>query len=118
MNNSVIENIETLQNKLDDVLDKVKLPVFTTSMVLIHISYFIVYFGIIAMHKKYMNYLNVFIEVFVCIFLIARFHPFRQHKLHKYDSTIIFGSAILLLTTPPPNQSIFNKIISLIKNVM
>jgi hypothetical protein len=118
MSNSIIEGVENLQNKLDDILDKVKLPVFNTTMFMIHISYFIVYFGIASIHAKYMNYLNIFIEVFVCLFLIARFHPFREHTLHKYDSTIIFGSAILLLTNLGANQFIFNKILSLIKNFM
>lgn len=118
MSNSIIEGVEKSQNKLDDVLDKVKLPVFTTSMFIIHVCYLIVYFGIASIHAKYMNYLNVFIEVFVCLFLIARFHPFRQHKLHKYDATIIFGSAILLLTNLGANQFIFDKLLSLIKKFM
>ena len=118
MTNSVIEEIEKYQNKIDDILDKIKLPVFTTTMVIIHLCYIIVFFGIIAIDTNYMNYLNVFIEVFVCLFLIARFHPFRHHKLHKYDSTIIFGSAILLLTNLGANEFIFNNIFNIIKDYM
>lgn len=118
MSNSIIEVVENLQNTLDDVFDKVKLPVFRASMFMIHISYIIVYFGIAAIDAIYMNYLNIFIEVFVCLFLIARFHPFREHNLRKYDATIIFGSAILLLTNLGANQFIFNKLVSLIKNFM
>lgn len=118
MSISIIEVVENLQNTLDDVFDKVKLPIFRASMFTIHISYIIVYFGIAAIDARYMNYLNIFIEVFVCLFLVARFHPFREHKLHKYDATIIFGSAVLLLANLGANKFIFDKILSLIKNFM
>ena len=30
--------------------------------------------------------------------VILRFHPFRKHELGDFDATIIFGSAVLLLT--------------------
>ena len=36
-------------------------------------------------------------QVLVCIFLIYRFHPYRNHVLQKYDAQIIFSSAMFLL---------------------
>ena len=36
-------------------------------------------------------------QVIVCIFLIYRFHPYRNHVLQKYDAQIIFSSAMFLL---------------------
>ena len=47
---------------------------------------------------KYVNYLNIVVQVFICIILMMRFHPLRKHKLHKHDSQLIFGSAFFLLT--------------------
>jgi hypothetical protein len=33
----------------------------------------------------------------VCLFLLFKFHPFREHTLKEGDSNIIFGSAFFLL---------------------
>jgi hypothetical protein len=30
------------------------------------------------------------------VFLLIRFFPYRQHQLNKYDTPMIFGSALLL----------------------
>lgn len=35
--------------------------------------------------------------MFVCVFLLIKFHPFREHTLKEGDSNIIFGSAFFLL---------------------
>jgi hypothetical protein len=82
----------------ENTLDTIKKPLFISIMSLIHLSYFLVYFGILAISHEYVNYLNIFIQSFICLFLIIRFNPFRRHILREFDSQLIFASAMFLLT--------------------
>ena len=49
------------------------------------------------MNIEYLMIFKTFIHSFVCFFLIARFHPFRQHSISQMDSQIVFSAAIILL---------------------
>jgi hypothetical protein len=84
--------------KSDELLNKISAPVYISMMVTVHILYFITFVGILQVNSTYIHYLDVFIQLFICIFLMLRFNPLREHKLHKNDSIIIFGSAIFLLS--------------------
>lgn len=72
---------------------------FLALIILAHILYVITLLGIIYINPEYIHMLNVITQSFICIFLLVRFHPYRDHKIiHKYDISIIFGSATLLLS--------------------
>jgi hypothetical protein len=84
---------------IDDIVTNRAKYVYIFTMALIHISYLIAFFGIFTVNQKYIKYLNVFIQTFVVLFLIVRFHPFRdKYVLTSADTTIVFGSAVLLGT--------------------
>lgn len=83
---------------IDNILDKIKTPLYVISIGIIYLSYILVYIGVFYMNKEYIHYINIFIQLFIGIFLLFRFHPFREHILRKNDSMIIFGSAVFLLT--------------------
>ena len=73
--------------------------IYIGTMALIHILYFITFIGIFTVNEVYINYLNVFIQMFIVLFLAIRFHPFRTRRIiTTTDTTIVFGSAILLGT--------------------
>ena len=88
----------TEQSKpLDKLFDMIVGP--TASFIFfIHVFYVFIFLGFISVEMKYVNYLNIVVQVFICIILMMRFHPLRKHKLHKHDSQLIFGSAFFLLT--------------------
>jgi len=73
--------------------------VFVITITIIHILYFVAFFGFFIIDEKYIHYLNIFIQVFVVLFLIVRFHPYKTiYSITQSDKTIVFGSAILLGT--------------------
>jgi hypothetical protein len=84
--------------KIENLLDKIKEPLYRGSLFLIFLLYFVAFFGLYRYNNKYLYYLQLFMQAFVCIFLIVRFHPFREHTLKPFDANIIFGSATVLLT--------------------
>ena len=92
------EHIVGIINGADNTIDKLKKPIFIWSISLLHLFYFLIYFGILAISHEYVNYLNIFIQLFICVFLIIRFNPFRHHILREFDGQIIFASAAFLLT--------------------
>jgi hypothetical protein len=84
------------ENKIDRILDFFGSYYFYI-IILLNILYVLLFFGILSINYIYVNYLNVGIQIFTCIFLLLRFHPYRKHKITKYDSIIITHSAIFLL---------------------
>jgi hypothetical protein len=93
-----MELFSQINYKVENLLDKIKEPLYRGSLYLIFILYFVAFFGLYSYNQKYLYYLQLFIQAFVCIFLIVRFHPFREHTLKPFDANIIFGSATVLLT--------------------
>lgn len=81
--------------KIDNALEKSYKP-FMIMIGLTYLLYFITFFGLLSINHKYIEWLSIATQMFICIFLLIRFNPFRNHELRKYDSKIIFGSAILL----------------------
>jgi hypothetical protein len=83
--------------KIEGTLDKYTLHVYMFSLFLLHLSYFLVFVRVINYDAMIVNYINIFIQLFICIVLIIRFNPIRKIVLKEYDRYIIFGSALFLL---------------------
>jgi hypothetical protein len=81
---------------IDKFLDLL-VPYYIYSIVLFHVLYVFLFIGILRFAKDYLPILNICIQLFVCIFLILRFHPFRHHNFKETDAQFIFGSATFLL---------------------
>jgi|LauGreDrversion4_2_1035121.scaffolds.fasta_scaffold01179_2 hypothetical protein len=79
----------------DRLLEQSYLP-FYGLVILAHVLYFITYIGVFYVDITYIHVLNVITQTFICLFLLIRFFPYRQHQLNKYDVSIVFGSALLL----------------------
>lgn len=84
--------------RIKNTFDTIKNPIFSISIAVLYISYFLLYFGVFYLDKTYITLLSQGIHLFVCLFLLIRFHPFRKHEINEFDSRIIFSSALILLT--------------------
>lgn len=84
--NKILDNITDMIGKYYGLLPTVLL-----------ISYGLIFMGVIYINPKYLYMFKTMMQVLVCIFLIYRFHPYRNHILQKYDAQIIFSSAMFLL---------------------
>jgi hypothetical protein len=88
--------LKQIQDRVDNILDYFG-HYFFYLILLLHVVYIFIFIGISAFNSIYLNMLDIFIQSFVCLFLLFRFHPFRKHKLREYDADIIFSSALFLL---------------------
>ena len=84
---------------------------FDGLIILIYILIVISFFGIFTNASTYLNDLNFYLRVYICIFLIWRFNPFRNVDIFtNLDRKIAFNAGIFILTT-----TILNKYIDEIK---
>jgi len=86
-----------LYDQFEQALEYIKKPFYIGSLVVVHLLYIFIFFGIIHYSGDLVQNINIGIQVFICLFLIFRFHPFRKPELRDFDANIIFGSAIFLL---------------------
>ena len=57
--------------------------------------------------QKYIEKINYYVRVYICLFLIWRFNPLRSHyEFTKLDAKIAFSAGFFILTTTALNDYI------------
>ena len=79
-------------------LDAIKKPFYIITMLILHVLYILVFFGIYTVNPIYIDALNILIQTFIGVFLVVRFFPLRKYVLRDFDGHIIFGAGSFLLT--------------------
>jgi hypothetical protein len=87
-------------------LHKFQDKAFTFILYLSWLLYFSILFGLYASAPEYLDTLHSFIKIYVSLFLIYRFNPFRRVKFTSLDAKIAFSSGMFLLGTTAINQII------------
>jgi cytochrome c biogenesis protein CcdA len=74
----------------------------------IYISYFLIIVSSLGLSEtapKYLQYLDYYLRIYICLFLILRFNPLRSHfEFTDLDRRISFSAGALILTTTALNQ--------------
>ena len=83
--------------KIDKHVERIKMPLYLVSLAVLHIIYLFIFLGLLKFESATVVYLNLFIQIIICIFLIIKFNPFRSHILRPNDGIIIFTAALFLL---------------------
>ena len=88
--------------------------------IFIVVSYILIIISTLGLSKsaeKYLKSLDYYVRIYICLFLIWRFNPFRSHyEFTDLDRKIAFSAGLLILTTTALNQYI-NEIKNLIKQL-
>jgi hypothetical protein len=78
----------------------------------IYISYallFISALGISELAPKYLENLDYYVRIYVCLFLIWRFNPLRETpEFTELDKKIAFSAGLFILTTTALNEYLVN----------
>lgn len=85
---SFAKDLHRFQNKFFDLLT------YITA-----ILYIIIALGLSANAPEYLDYLNSFVKIYISLFLIYRFNPFRRVKFTGLDAKISFSAGVFLLGT-------------------
>jgi hypothetical protein len=82
------KKLHALQNRL-----------FDTFLLITYILYAVIALGLSANAPEYLSMLEYFIKIYISLFLIYRFNPFRQVTFTDLDVKIAFNAGWFLLTT-------------------
>lgn len=91
------KSLHRFQNKIYDIV------VYITWFL-----YIIIALGLSANAPQYLDALQNFIKLYVSLFLIYRFNPFRRVKFTGLDAKIAFSAGVFLLTTTVINNILQN----------
>jgi hypothetical protein len=86
----------TLYEFQDKALDYI--TIFT------YILYIVIAFGLSATAPVYLNDLLFYTKIYISLFLIYRFNPFRRVKFTPLDAKIAYNAGIFLLFTTLVNS--------------
>lgn len=81
-------DIHRLQNQAYDIV-----------MYITWILYIVIALGLSANAPQYLEQLHSFIKIYISLFLIYRFNPFRRVKFTELDGKIAFSAGVFLLGT-------------------
>ena len=87
------KEIHTLQEKVFDIV-----------VILTYLLYFIIAFGLDERAPKYLRHLDNFTKIYISLFLIYRFNPFRDTKFTELDRKIVFSAGVFVLATTTINK--------------
>lgn len=91
---SLKTDLHTFQNNMFDLI-----------MFITYLLIFISAIGFSESAPKYLNNLDYYIRVYICLFLIWRFNPLRKtYEFTDLDRKITFNAGCLILTTTALNQ--------------
>lgn len=94
--------------KIKQNIHKLQEIVFNYVIIITYILYFLIFVGLSSSAPEYLNDLQNYTKIYVSLFLIFRFNPFREIEFTKLDAKIAFSAGLFLLTTTAL-QNIFIK---------
>jgi hypothetical protein len=87
--------------------------VFTLVVYVTWILYIVIALNLSISAPEYLNYLQSVMKIYISLFLIYRFNPFRSVKFTALDSKIAFSSGLFLLGTTAIDEILTNYISSI-----
>jgi hypothetical protein len=91
------KDLHSFQNRIYDI------AVYITWVLYIAIA-----LGLSANAPEYLDELQNFIKLYVSLFLIYRFNPFRRVRFTGLDAKIAFSAGVFLLATTAINNVLHN----------
>jgi hypothetical protein len=90
---------------------------FNLFIIISYLSIFISFLGLSDLAPKYLENLDYYVRIYICLFLIWRFNPFRKiSQFTELDRKIAFSAGLFILTTTALNQYL-NQIKEKIKQI-
>ena len=99
------------------VLYSLQTHIFTIFIVLTYLSYIGIAIGVQILSPDSIDTLDYYTKIYVCLFLLYRFNPFRKIKFNELDRKIAFSAGVFLLSTTFIN-TFLEKYIKVIMNAI
>ena len=87
-------------NMINKELNDVQEKFFT---IFVYVSYILIVISALGFSEsapKYLEYLDYYVRIYICLFLIWRFNPLRsKYEFTDLDRKIAFSAGVFILTT-------------------
>lgn len=85
---------------LKNTLNIIQLNFFNLFIYLTYTLLLLSYIGLFKYSQIYLNYVDYYVKIYICLFLIWRFNPLRSHyEFTDLDRKIAFSAGLFILTT-------------------
>jgi len=81
---------------------------FDIALYLTYFLYILIALGLSANAPHYLSTLDYYVRIYVSLFLILRFNPFRNVEFTELDKKIAFSAGVFVLATTALNQILEN----------
>jgi hypothetical protein len=89
----------------NEKLNSIQEKFFNIFIIVSYTLIFISFFGLSDSAPKYLESIDYYIRIYICLFLIWRFNPFRKvEKFTDLDRKIAFSAGLFIITTTALNQ--------------
>jgi hypothetical protein len=102
-------------------LNDFQLRVFNIIIWVTWILYILIALGLSVRAPEYLDTLQYYVKIYICLFLMYRFNPFRRVRFTSLDAKIAFSAGIFLFTTTYINviiQHYLEEISGFIKSII
>ena len=97
----MINKIQFNKNQLNNIQERI-FDIF------IYLSYILIFISALGLWKNAPTFLfdlDYYVRIYICLFLIWRFNPFRSHyEFTNLDRKIAFSAGLFILTTTALNK--------------
>lgn len=81
------------------IIHQLQMKAFDAVSIITVVLYIAIVFGLWSTAPEYLGDLQYYVKIYVALFLIYRFNPFRHVKFTSLDRRIAFSAGVFLLGT-------------------
>ena len=85
--------------KIKDKIHKFQENAFNLFIIISYTLIFITFFGFSQKAPKILGLIDYYVRIYICLFLIWRFHPFKKVEFTNLDRKIAFSAGLFIFTT-------------------
>jgi hypothetical protein len=78
--------------------------VYDFAIIIVYVLYFVIAFGLDDRAHLYLRRLDNFIKIYISLFLMYRFNPFREINFTELDRKLVFSAGVFVFVTTTVNK--------------
>ena len=95
--------------KINVILNNIQENIFDIIIYISYISIILSFFGLFDSPSQYLDKLDYYVRIYICLFLLWRFNPFRKIEVFtNLDRKIVFTAGLFILTTSALNHYVIS----------
>jgi hypothetical protein len=85
-------------------MQSIQYKLFTLFIILFYAFAIVSALGVYPNALSYVETMDYYMRIYICLFLIWRFNPFSNHRFDELDKKIVFMAGVIILSTTALNQ--------------